>query len=206
MQTRDIEFVDPSAYGISLNQSLPGYTHSFDVQQNTSMVTYATISGRYSGTTQTFIVPFPYWELWYTAEPSGKTGGQDQSMSTSTITGPKQSGLKGSGSSQTIMEGSYSVTFPVFSIDVMDGSDPNRIVRSITPPGGLDKDLWGGITIESEEEGGESIEIGDPRPWKEKFYEGERDYFFVITTQSLDSYTIEIKVPMRYLDNSTAAV
>ncbi len=53
----------------------------------------------------------------------------------------------------------------------MDADDPNRIVQTITPPGGLDSSLW----TES-----------DPRPWKEKFFEGQKNYFFIITTQSLE--------------------
>ena len=34
------------------------------------MITYATIRGQGSGTTQTFALPFPYWQLEYTAEPT----------------------------------------------------------------------------------------------------------------------------------------
>ncbi len=73
---------------------------------------------------------------------------------------------------------------PIFTLQVMDADDPNRIVRTITPPGGLDSTLW----TES-----------DPRPWKEKFYEGQQNYFFVINTQALSSYTIEIRVPAEYI-------
>ena len=51
-------------------------------------------------------------------------------------------------------------------------------------PGGLDSTLW----TES-----------DPRPWKERFYEGQRNYYFVINTQALSSYTIEIRVPAEYI-------
>jgi hypothetical protein len=166
-------------------------------------------------------MPYPYWELWYTVEPSGSTGGQDQQLDTSTITGPKISGMKGSGSTSTVMEGSYSTTIPQFTIQVMDGNDPNRIVRTITPPGGIDKDLWetnldtsstsasGSTTTSSKTSTSgtsDSTTISlDPRPWNEKFFEGERSYFFIITTQSLDSYTVEIKVPARYIANSTAS-
>ncbi|MDD1652476.1 MAG: hypothetical protein LUO86_05530, partial [Methanomicrobiales archaeon] len=32
--------------------------------------TYATINGHASGTTQTFDIPFPYWQLEYTASPT----------------------------------------------------------------------------------------------------------------------------------------
>ena len=53
-------------------------------------------------------------------------------------------------------------------------------------PGGLDSSLW----TES-----------DPRPWKEKFYEGQHNYYFVINTQALSSYTIEIRVPANIVEN-----
>jgi hypothetical protein len=194
-----VVFVDPSLYGISLNQSLPGGTRIDNIPLNTSMTTFATINGRYSGTSQIINVPFPYWELWYTVEPSGATSGKGQTLSSSTVSGPKQSGIKSSGSSQTVIQGSYSVTIPTFTVQVMDGNDPNRIVRSITPPGGIDKDLWIGKSVTGEYSG--DLTIPDPRPWKEKFFEGERSYFFIINSQSLDSYTIELKVPTKYTES-----
>jgi hypothetical protein len=94
-------------------------------------------------------------------------------------------------------------------IQVMDGDDPNRIVRTITPPGGIDINLWKG----GGSDGGDyptrtskyASEITvvvtpvDPRPWTEKFYEGQRNYYFVVTAKSLNSYSMEIKVPTRYI-------
>ncbi len=174
-----VEFVNPSSYGISLNQSLPNGTRIDSAGRNTSRITYATISGQYSATTQVMHIPFPYWELWYTVEPAGKMGGKDQKLGTSTVLGEE-----GSGISHSFVQGSFSVITPVFTLQVMDADDPNRIVRTITPPGGLDSTLW----TES-----------DPRPWKEKFYEGQQNYYFVINTQALSSYTIEIRVPAEYI-------
>jgi len=174
-----VAFVNPSSYGISLNQSLPNGTRIDSTTRNTSRITYATISGQYSATTQVMHIPFPYWELWYTAEPAGKMGGDDQKLSSSTVEGEK-----GSGIFHSFIQGSFSVITPVFNLQVMDADDPNRIVRTITPPGGLDSTLWTG---------------SDPRPWKEKFYEGQKNYFFVINTQALSSYTIEIRVPAEYI-------
>jgi hypothetical protein len=174
-----VAFVNPSSYGISLNHSLPNGTRIDSAGRNTSRVTYATISGQYSATTQVIPVPFPYWELWYTVEPAGKMGGKDQQMSSSTV-----QGAEGSGISHSVMQGSFSVILPVFSLQVMDADDPNRFVRTVTPPGGLDSTLWTEF---------------DPRPWKEKFYEGQKNYFFVIDAQALSSYTIEIRVPTEYI-------
>lgn len=73
--------------------------------------------------------------------------------------------------------------FPSINIQVMDVSDPNRFVRIINP-GLLDSATWS---------------TNDPRPWIEKFYEGERSYYFIITTSFVESYSMEIKVPTRYL-------
>jgi hypothetical protein len=106
-------------------------------------------------------------------------------MGTSTVTGPKQSGEKGSGSSQTFIQGSFSVTFPSMNVQVMDAGDPNRIVRTIEPPGGLDATLWS--------------TSGDPRPWVEKFFEGRKSYYFVVNAHSLSSYSFQIRVPTTYI-------
>lgn len=217
-----VVFVDPSQYGISLDPSLPGGTRINETSIDTSLTTLSTISGRYSGTTDTFFMPYPYWELWYTVEPSGSTAGRepgDSSTSDST-TSSKTRTKSDSSSSDSGLEGSYSVTFPKFTLQVMDGNDPNRIVQTVTPPGGIDKDLWetdldtsttsgsGSTTTSSKtstSSTSDSTTINlDPRPWSVKFFEGERSYFFIITTQSLDSYKIEIKVPTRYIANSTA--
>jgi hypothetical protein len=174
-----VAFVNPSTYGISLNQTFPNGTRIDSADRNTSRVTYATVSGQYSGTTQEMNIPFPYWELWYTAEPAGKMGVNDQSLGSTIVEGEEGSGIY-----HSFVQGSFSVITPVFNLQVMDADDPNRIVRTITPPGGLDSALW---------------TDSDPRPWKEKFYEGRKNYFFVIHTQALSSYTIEIRVPAEYI-------
>jgi len=212
-----VVFVDPSQYGISLDPSLPGGTRINESSIDTSLTILSTISGQYSGTTDTFFMPYPYWELWYTVEPSGSTAGR-QPGDSGTSTSSKTSTTSDSGTGSSL-EGSYSVTFPKFTVQVMDGNDPNRIVRTVTPPGGIDKDLWetdldtsstssSGSTSTSSKTSTSSTSDSttinlDPRPWKEKFFEGERNYFFIITTQSLDSYKVEIKVPTRYIANST---
>jgi hypothetical protein len=176
---KTIAFVNPSSYGISLNLSLPNGTRIDSVGRNTKRILFARISGQYSATTQVISVPFPYWELWYSVEPAGKMGGMDQRLGSATAQLPE-----GSGISHSFVQGSYSAITPVFTLQVMDANDPNRIVRTITPPGGLDLTLW---------------TDSDPRPWKEKFYEGQKKYFFVINTQSLKSYSIEIRVPEEYV-------
>ena len=92
----------------------------------------------------------------------------------------------------------------------MDASDPNRIVRTISPPGGIDLDLWLGkrksVTNPQETlQKGQKATVSsdtkydDPRPWTEKFYEGQRGYYFIIKTQSIASYSLDIKVPTQYI-------
>ena len=39
----------------------------------------------------------------------------------------------------------------------------------------------------------------DPRPWTEKFYEGQRSYYFIIKAESIQSYSLDIKVPTQYI-------
>jgi len=74
---------------------------------------------------------------------------------------------------------------PSFSIDVMDATNPGSVVRVVTPPGSLDPLLW---------------QTDDPRPWKEKFLEGNKQYYFIVRANMLSSYSIDIKVPTSYLE------
>jgi len=70
----------------------------------------------------------------------------------------------------------------VLQIQVIDKTNADRLVTTVEPPGGLDKTMWQRSGI-------------DPRPWKQKFYEGNKEYYFVITAKHLTSYTIEARVP-----------
>lgn len=197
---KGITFVDPSTYGVSFNQSLPQGTRIDNIPLNTSMTSYAKIDGKYSGTTQTINIPFPYWYLVYTITPTAKLQPGKQAEVVAT---------KGIGYSHSGVQGSYSGTKPEFNIQVMDASDPNRIVRTISPPGGIDLDLWLGkmstvnpaTTLNRNQKA--TVESGtvyvDPRPWTEKFYEGQRGYYFIIKTQNIDSYSLDIKVPTQYI-------
>jgi hypothetical protein len=185
LSVQSVGFVDPSTYHLTMNETIPQGTHIDQIPVDNRLTTIATISGQFSGTTQIFEVPYPYWELWYSAEPTGDVGGQNQNVGTSTVTGPKESGNKGSGSSQTFIQGSFSVTFPSLKVQVMDAGDPNRIVRTIEPPGGLDAILWSSSS--------------DPRPWVERFFEGQKKYYFVVNAHSLSSYNFQIRVPTKYI-------
>jgi hypothetical protein len=78
--------------------------------------------------------------------------------------------------------GSNSALFPFLSIQVIDTKNSERVLETVEPPGGLDKTLW--------------VKSGiDPRPWKQKFYEGNKEYRFVIVTKHIKSYIIEARIP-----------
>lgn len=196
-----VVFVDPSNYGLAPNESELRGTRIDATPRNTSMTTFASFGSSLgaSGTTNIMYVPFPYWELEYTVEPATAL-----TQSKFEITPTLGSGIAHSG-----IEGSYSTVKPEFRIQVMDGDDPNRIVRTIAPPGGIDLDLWLG----NKPEGGDyptqtskyasqvtpDVTPVDPRPWTEKFYEGQRHYYFVVTAKGLNSYSLKINVPTRYI-------
>ena len=174
-KVKTVGFVNPSTYGVTLTPELPGGTRLDNQPLNTSMTSFAKINGKSGGTTQVIKIPFPYWELVYTVEP----------VAESKTTSFKVTPTMGSGIAASGMQGSYSGAMPRFIIQVMDAEDPNRIVRTISPPGSIDISLWKGGA--------------DPRPWTEKFYEGQRSYYFIINSQLLSSYSLDIRVPVRYI-------
>jgi len=200
--TQTVAFINPSAYGISSNQSQNEGVRINNSILDTNMTTFATISSSTggSGTTSIMYMPFPYWELVYTVNPSGELVPVSQQITPTNGVGISYSGVSGS----------YSTANPQFTIQVMDGDDPNRIVRTITPPGGINLNLWLGITpTPGQNSNFKTNQVKaiatvptkavDPRPWTEKFYEGQRHYYFIITAQSLQSYSIKIQVPTRYI-------
>ena len=126
-----VGFVDPGTYNVSLTTFVPRHSENIPEFSNQSNQTaYRTvnytsiispITGKWSGTTQVIDIPFPYWEIWYTVEP---TPSVLSSMSASGVSG------------------SYSTTIPSITIDVIDADDPSRFVKTMTPPGTLDPALW----------------------------------------------------------------
>lgn len=119
------------------------------------LTTIATITGGSGKNTTTVMIPYGYWELWYTADPL-LTGGQDS-----------RSG-----------RGSTSALFPVLMI-VISKTDNDEEVEIVEPPGGLDYTLW--------------RRAGDPRPWSQKFYNGNKEFTFDITARHVKSYAIEVR-------------
>ncbi|MEI6293764.1 MAG: hypothetical protein WCP36_08770, partial [Methanomicrobiales archaeon] len=156
-QSKGLGFVDPARY--SLTPTPTPIPHSGIYSQtsefeSTSMKIYATIEGKDPGSTEPIPMPFPYWELRYTVNPYE-----------STFVGTTES------KAASVASSSATEVFPSFTIQVIDADQPNRTVRTITPPGGLDAVLWKKGTDY------------DPRPWVEKFYEGveNHNYYFVVT-------------------------
>ena len=195
---KNVTFVNSSIYGISSDSSLPNGTRYDTPPVNTSMTSFAKIIGKYSGTTQVIRMPFPYWELVYSVDPV-----EDPQPDILQVT-PTQ----GSTGARSGVQGSYSGATPQFIIQVMDADDPNRIVRTISPPGGIDINLWKGVkgtvnpatTVRGGRETTSSDTVyTDPRPWTEKFFEGQRSYFFIIKSSLINSYSIDIQVPTQYL-------
>lgn len=81
----------------------------------------------------------------------------------------------------------YNTEFSLLNVQVMDATDPNRIVRIASKKDSdfiMGKDFDPAIRKEA---------------WKMKFYEGGRDYWFVINTRSIKSYTLQVLVPERYV-------
>jgi hypothetical protein len=163
------------------------------------MTSFAKISGKFSGTTQIIKIPFPSWQLVYTVDPVA-----EPALKTVQPASTSKSGVASSG-----VQGSYSGATSSFTIQVMDANDPNRIVRTISPPGGIDLNLWKGIkntvnpAVTNVKLGkattSADVPYNDPRPWTEKFYEGQRSYYFIIKSELLNSYSIDIQVPTRYI-------
>ncbi len=138
-----IPFVDPSRYQVQLTDPLPESNRPVPgPTEDPTLTTYAQVSGRWSGTTDVILVPYPSFELHYTLSPSVQPD----------------------------------IVMPRFSIQVVDADDPNRFVRIVSPPGNT---YSGSFT--------------------EKFYEGNHRYYFVITSRYIQSYTVQVKVPRKYL-------
>lgn len=194
-------YIYPRSYPLSEN---PIYSFK---QESAPLLTYTAFSGKKTSLTNNFTIPTNYWELWYTVDVDKNL--QKTEVTTGSLTEKSETGVKTFKERQD----STSVVIPRFSIRVFDDVTGNE-VRYISPPGGLNPRLWEGdfaspdpITWEgdfkpkSPSSFEESIKW-DPRPWKEKFFEGNRSYFLKIDSENILSYGIQIKVP----DVSTASV
>jgi len=81
----------------------------------------------------------------------------------------------------------YNTVFSYLNVQVMDATDPNRIVKIVSK---RDSDFI---------EGKDFDPAARKEAWKMKFYEGNRDYWLVINTRAIKSYTLQVLVPERYV-------
>jgi hypothetical protein len=175
----------------------PRYSFS---QPSLPLITYATFPGEYSAISNTFYIPANYWELWYTINVK-----EDLGNPTITTGSARVKNEDGTYSYQERMD-SISVINPYFSI-VVRNADTKNDIRNINIPGGINPRLWKGefsspdpITFEGDFKPKSPNTIDgtynwDPRPWKEKFFEGNKNYQLDIDARNIISYSIEIKVP-----------
>ena len=149
--------------------------------------TYTTINGKNSQITGPINIPSQYWELWYSVDlPEDLQNPMMEEIS----------------KDEADRVQSLSSVIPSFQITVID-YETKDVIRQITPTGGLDPKVWKGIfgREESEKttilsETGDEIEVSwDPRPWKDKFFDGSRSFQLEIIPMHITSYSIEIKVP-----------
>ena len=147
-----IGFVDPATYKIPAGEARVNMTAvpPMNASGITRWVTYATIDGKWSGTTGIVRIPFPMWRLDYS----------DVATSNDEI--------------------------PLFNCQVMDARDPNRFVRVII----LRLPDFLGMKDKPELK---------KEQWVHTFYEGNHDYYFIINTRCIDSYSIKIQVPETYV-------
>lgn len=169
--------------------------------------TYTTISGEHSQIIDSFFIPSKYWEIWYTVE----------------LPEDLQNPILEEQSDDENIVQSLSAVNPSFKI-IVKNIDSNEIINTITPSGGLDPKLWKGTfgreggelpfkeqysstnneLGEIETKKGDTIEINwDPRPWKEKFFDGYHNYSLNIEASFITSYQIEIKLPDPENSNKT---
>ncbi|RXE55298.1 hypothetical protein ABH15_11010 [Methanoculleus taiwanensis] len=78
--------------------------------------------------------------------------------------------------------------FPRFNLQVMDADDPNRFVKVIT----LNRPDFIGYNTTNSTAYRQS-------QWNTKFYEGNRNYYFVINTLGITSYDLQVQVPESYV-------
>lgn len=182
----------PREYPVSSDQR-----YSFSVPP-VKLRTYTTINGKIHQITGPIYIPSQYWELWYTVDlPEDLQNPMMEEISKDEVDRVQ----------------SLSAVIPSFLIKVID-YETKDVIRLITPTGGLDPKVWKGLfgREESEKttilsETGEEIEVSwDPRPWKDKFFDGSRSFQIEIVPRHITSYIIEIKVPDPASDNQITSI
>lgn len=152
----EVKFVDPATYHITptVTPTITMVKQPNDLQVETrKMKDYATISSTKVEkvmTTEVYHIPFPYWEIHYTADAKIKE-------------------------------------YARFEVEVRDAEDPNRLVAEIdlkradfmTPKNSTAEETANSGTI--------------------LLREGFRDYYFVISTESIRSFSVVVRAPAQYM-------
>lgn len=152
----DVKFVDPATYHITptVTATTTVVKQPNDLQvDKTALKEYAKISSTKVEkvmTTEIYHIPFPYWELDYTADAKIKELAR-------------------------------------FDLEVRDAEDPNRLVAEVN----MNRANFlqpKNSTLENTANTGTIL-----------LREGFRDYYFVIKTDQISSFSLVIKVPEKYL-------
>ncbi|HOJ95397.1 MAG TPA: hypothetical protein PK024_00945 [Methanospirillum sp.] len=201
--------------------------------QKPEMILFTEFSGKYPISTNIFEIPKTsgYWEIEYTvdyqsglqeAQGTEKKGdyplfqfNKERKVVVEDGETKEKVIIKGGEWSEEDYTGtgefveSVSLLTPSIRIDVIQHENNNsKIIRTITPDGGLDPYLWNKAVIkekmkENSKLNGQEIDdkileervkkIVDPRPWTEKFYE-RGNFSLNIFPSYLKSYDVKVKV------------
>lgn len=172
--------------GMVPRQYVTSYQRYSFMEPAVQLKTYTTISGKSSQISSPIIIPSKYWEIWYSVELPEDL--QNPMLEEQSEDDPEVQSL--------------SAVNPYFEFTVTN-TETNQVIRRVTPSGGLDPKVWKGTFGRGEDskttilsEKGDEIEVNwDPRPWKEKFYEGYNTYQIDIQSRHITSYSLEIKLP-----------
>jgi hypothetical protein len=184
------------------------YPGNEDIRHSFAQIPESRIIQSYTGKYSTITVPIEidssYFTISYTidvpefaqnAKPSAEVG-DENAWAFEKMYSPIKTKDSNNNDEEVKVE-SYSVANPRFSITISDAKTGN-IVKTITQTN-LDSRMWSGIFGDQEDanDDGKYENINwDPRPWKENIFAGEGEYFFNIQTNALNSYQVDILVPI----------
>ena len=217
---QNVQFVDPSTYNIEWEGSLKdfGYAIPADSEpESNEMVLYATINGQWDATTQIINIPFPYWEIDTRIKGIGDVGldnngdGDDDYVEGFVASGGESLGVDPS---------NMHLIFPWINVQVMNADNPegpvyilNTLTEGPVPieidksEASASKDNFPDQDDDDDNNDTDDEEIDtirrdnlDEYKWVHGFYEGAGNYYFIINPNMLESYTIDVYVPKKFLE------
>jgi len=219
---QNVQFVDPSTYNIEWEGSLKDFGYvipAYSEPESNEMVLYATINGQWDATTQIINIPFPYWEIDTRIKGIGDVG-LDSNDDDGDDDGDYVEGLVASGGESLGVDPSkMHFIFPWVNVQVMNADNPegpvyilNTLTEGPIPieidksEGSTSKDFFQNADDESDNNDDDD-EIDtirrdnlDEYKWVHGFYEGAGNYYFIINPNMLESYTIDVYVPKKFLE------